>query len=85
MFLSVTATDADSYENGKITYELSDTQNFTIRNEDGAILSKRKLDYEIPGHKYEFQVTAKDSGTPQKSSHAVVRIFMKNQNDEAPR
>ncbi|XP_014664051.1 PREDICTED: neural-cadherin-like [Priapulus caudatus] len=85
MILAVTATDADSYQNGKITYELSDTQNFTIRNEDGAILSKRKLDYEIPGHKYEFQVMASDSGTPSKSSPAVVRIFMKNQNDEAPR
>ncbi|GJQ86646.1 ft [Trypoxylus dichotomus] len=82
----VSATDADSKENGQITYRLDDDfeGTFEIDAESGEIYTNIKLDREdIPS--YELVVEAIDQGTPQLSGSATVLVTVLDKNDNPPR
>ncbi|XP_025076335.1 protocadherin-like protein [Pomacea canaliculata] len=90
--LEVKATDRDSGTNAMITYNLRDTQDFSIttvtRNGSyvGIMSVKQRLDYDrTPNHYYDFVVVAADQGKPtSRTSTTSARVFVRNTNDEAP-
>ncbi|XP_068117206.1 neural-cadherin-like [Hyperolius riggenbachi] len=80
--LQVTATDCDTGINGEISY-FTLSPDFSI-SEQGVISAARGLDYERPGHLYEFVILAIDHGEAPNTGTATVRIRVSNVNDEAP-
>ncbi|XP_072278551.1 neural-cadherin-like [Pyxicephalus adspersus] len=80
--LQVTATDCDTGANGEYSY-FTLSPDFSI-SEQGVISPARGLDYERPGHLYEFVILAVDRGEPPNTGTATVRIRVSNVNDEAP-
>lgn len=84
---SISATDADSGLNAKITYEITDGNNhswFFINSNTGLITTKAALDREIQGS-IELRVTARDSGPNAKLASSYLKITILDENDEAPR
>uniref|UniRef100_A0A7N6BBR2 Cadherin domain-containing protein n=2 Tax=Anabas testudineus TaxID=64144 RepID=A0A7N6BBR2_ANATE len=83
--LQVSASDADSGYNGRVTYRLS-KHTSTIFNIDpltGQLSVSASLDREQQGvHK--LTVFARDSGSPPLESLATVSICVLDQNDNAP-
>ncbi|CAH1394992.1 unnamed protein product [Nezara viridula] len=83
--LVVSASDGDSGVNAEISYSLSsDTTEFTINPDTGAIITTAVLDREITSG-YLLSVTAKDNGTPQLSDSTDVEITVTDVNDNPPR
>uniref|UniRef100_UPI0037E6FA78 protocadherin-20 n=1 Tax=Semicossyphus pulcher TaxID=241346 RepID=UPI0037E6FA78 len=83
--LQVSATDADSGYNGRVTYRL-DEHTPTIFNIDsvtGQLSVSASLDREQQGE-YKLTVFARDSGSPPLESAATVSIRVLDQNDNAP-
>ncbi|XP_040185436.1 neural-cadherin-like [Rana temporaria] len=80
--LQVTAADCDTGANGDFSY-FTLSPDFSI-SEKGVISPARGLDYERPGHLYEFVILAVDRGEPPNTGTATVRIRVSNVNDEAP-
>ncbi|KAM5138136.1 neural-cadherin-like [Mantella aurantiaca] len=80
--LQVTATDCDTGANGEYSY-FTLSPDFSI-SEQGVISPARGLDYERPGHLYEFIILAIDRGEPPNTGTATVRVRVSNVNDEAP-
>lgn len=79
---TVTAADCDTGANGDFSY-FTLSPDFSI-SEKGVISPARGLDYERPGHLYEFVILAVDRGEPPNTGTATVRIRVSNVNDEAP-
>lgn len=84
----VKATDADSGQNKAISYHIvsdhgNSSQFFHIDNNSGLIVIAKPLDYEYL-HEYSFLVQAVDSGVPNLSSDAIVRVFVTDLNDNPP-
>ncbi|XP_066904779.1 protocadherin-like wing polarity protein stan isoform X2 [Halyomorpha halys] len=83
--LVVSASDGDSGVNAEISYSLSsDTTEFTINPDTGAIITTAVLDREITSG-YLLSVTAKDNGTPQLSDSTDVEITVTDVNDNPPK
>ncbi len=84
--LSVSANDLDSPANAAITFSIRDNlfaDTFSIDTISGAISTLKSLDYEqFIG--YDFEVLAKDSGSPVQTGTATVRISVLNINDSPP-
>ncbi|XP_072001802.1 protocadherin gamma-B4-like isoform X36 [Engystomops pustulosus] len=89
---SVCATDLDCDENGKISYsilnsnveEIPVSSYISINSISGVIYAQRSFDYEQL-REFQFQVMAKDSGSPPLSSNVTVRICIIDKNDNAPK
>ncbi|XP_065266020.1 protocadherin gamma-B5-like [Emys orbicularis] len=89
---SVKASDRDLDRNARITYsilssnlqELPLSSYISINSQTGAIYAQRSFDYE-QFREFEMQVKARDSGSPPLSSNVTVRVFILDQNDNAPR
>ncbi|XP_076877989.1 protocadherin Fat 2 [Brachyhypopomus gauderio] len=82
----VSATDMDKSSEGKITFQILDSQriHFTINSKTGAISTLTSLDREQkPEHIIE--VIACDNGAPPLSSTATVVIRVLDENDNSPR
>lgn len=82
----VAASDADSGDNGLITYRLMNDfdGSFEIDTDSGEIFTTMKLDREdIP--KYELIVEAVDQGMPQQTGSTSVLISILDKNDNPPR
>ncbi|KAM4621322.1 protocadherin beta-16-like [Polymixia lowei] len=91
---TVNARDSDWNQNARISYLLEETQisdingvavsSFvSVNSENGVIHAVRSFDYEqIKG--FEFNVTARDGGSPPLSSVATIKILIQDQNDNAP-
>ncbi|XP_044133339.1 LOW QUALITY PROTEIN: protocadherin gamma-B1-like [Bufo gargarizans] len=86
------ASDLDQGDNGKITYSIvsSNIDNIpvssyvSINSITGVLYAQRSFDYEqLRG--FNFQVIAKDSGSPPLSSNVTVRICIIDKNDNAPK
>ncbi|XP_015275468.1 PREDICTED: protocadherin beta-16-like [Gekko japonicus] len=87
----VQAKDPDTAKNAKMTYSLlpgkvSDqpvSSYVSINTETGNLYAIRSLDYE---QVKDFQVTVRavDSGSPPLSSEAMVRVYVMDENDNAP-
>ena len=84
--LQVNASDGDSPPNAQVTYQLDTTNfpgTFSIGETSGVIVTTNMLDYE-QNPVYEFNVFALDSGSPQLTGTATVRIATLNINDNRP-
>ncbi|XP_068446954.1 protocadherin-20 [Clinocottus analis] len=85
LLLRVSASDADSGYNGRVTYRLDKRTStiFNIGPETGQLSVSAVLDREQQGvHK--LTVFAQDSGSPPLESVATVSIRVLDQNDNAP-
>ncbi|XP_035288662.1 protocadherin alpha-6-like isoform X25 [Anguilla anguilla] len=87
---SVSASDADEGENAQVSYSLghvsaghSVASFLNINPENGNIYALKSFDFETL-KTFQFQVVAKDSGTPSLSSNVTVNVFILDQNDNAP-
>ncbi|XP_042158768.1 protocadherin alpha-3-like [Oncorhynchus tshawytscha] len=88
---SVSACDKDLNENAAISYHIvrgEGTQNdmasfLNINSDNGHISALKSFDFETL-KAFQFQVVATDSGTPSLSSNVTVKVFILDQNDNAP-
>ncbi|XP_065264910.1 protocadherin gamma-B5-like [Emys orbicularis] len=89
---SVKASDRDLDRNARLTYsilssnlqELPLSSYISINSQTGAIYAQRSFDYE-QFREFEVQMKAQDGGSPPLSSNVTVRVFILDQNDNAPR
>ncbi|XP_034642221.1 protocadherin gamma-B5-like [Trachemys scripta elegans] len=88
---SVKGSDRDLDRNARLTYSIlsSNLQEvlssyISINSQTGAIYAQRSFDYE-QFREFEVQVKAQDGGSPPLSSNVTVRVFILDQNDNAPR
>ncbi|XP_067423479.1 protocadherin gamma-B5-like [Emydura macquarii macquarii] len=89
---SVKASDRDLDQNARVTYsivssnieEVPLSSYISINSQTGAIYAQRSFDYE-QFREFEMQVKAQDGGSPPLSSNVTVRVFILDQNDNAPR
>lgn len=82
----VSASDADSGDNGVITYRLTTDfdGSFEIDADSGEIFTTTKLDRESVAN-YEILVEAVDQGMPQRTGTASVLVSVLDKNDNPPR
>ncbi|XP_061092878.1 protocadherin gamma-A2-like [Conger conger] len=89
--LSVRAKDADWNQNARISYILEDatvngvsvSSYVSVNSDSGVIHAVRSFDYEQIKD-FQFRVKAQDGGSPPLSNNATVKIFIQDQNDNAP-
>ncbi|XP_069812717.1 protocadherin gamma-B2-like [Dendropsophus ebraccatus] len=89
---NIVASDFDQDDNGKITYSIVNsnidnipvTSYVSINSMTGVLYAQRSFDYEQL-REFQFQVMAKDSGSPPLSSNVTVRICIIDKNDNAPK
>nr|XP_049605113.1 protocadherin alpha-3-like [Syngnathus scovelli] len=88
---SVKAFDRDEGENAQISYHIlrniakenGHTSFLNINSETGEILALKSFDFETL-KSFQFQVVATDGGSPPLSSNVTVKVFILDQNDNAP-
>ncbi|XP_063785533.1 protocadherin gamma-B2-like [Pseudophryne corroboree] len=88
----ILASDHDYEENAKITYSIftNNSENarvssyVSINSMTGVLYAQRSFDYEQL-REFQFQVMAKDSGSPPLSSNVTMRICIIDKNDNAPK
>ncbi|XP_040297254.1 protocadherin gamma-B1-like isoform X15 [Bufo bufo] len=89
---SIHASDCDINENARIIYsvlgnkvdDIPVSSYVSINSVSGVIYAQRSFDYEQL-REFQFQVMAKDSGSPPLSSNVTVRICIIDKNDNAPK
>ncbi|XP_077154662.1 protocadherin Fat 3 isoform X5 [Ranitomeya variabilis] len=86
--LQVVATDADSYNNKVIRYQIvqdvfNNTDSFHIDSTSGLILTARLLDHEVSQQSV-LKIRATDNGFPSLSSEVLVTIYITDLNDNPP-
>ncbi|KAL2094500.1 hypothetical protein ACEWY4_009219 [Coilia grayii] len=89
--VGLTAQDSDTEENAQVTYSLLESSingqsvhNFvSINSATGDINAMHSFNYEEM-KQVSFQVQAKDSGAPPRSSNATVTLFILDENDNSP-
>lgn len=83
--LTLSATDKDSGDNGRVLYEFDQTisNDFTLNSETGELILQTELDYETT-NQYVFLVYARDEGVDSRSTQVQVTIFVENANDLPP-
>ncbi|XP_030621272.1 protocadherin alpha-8-like [Chanos chanos] len=88
---SISASDKDLNENALVSYHIvrgdgapNDVTSFlNINSENGNIYALKSFDFETTKN-FHFQVVATDSGTPSFSSNTTVKVFILDENDNAP-
>ncbi|NWX22818.1 PCDBG protein, partial [Aegotheles bennettii] len=85
---SVNATDADTGKNARVRYALvqqegKEQPNMSVNSENGDVYILRPLDYEEV-HAFEVAVSAADGGSPPLSAQALLRVLVRDENDNAP-
>uniref|UniRef100_A0A8C9AJW7 Protocadherin gamma subfamily C, 5 n=1 Tax=Prolemur simus TaxID=1328070 RepID=A0A8C9AJW7_PROSS len=88
---SVSALDPDSKENAQVTYSLTEdiiqglplSSYVSINSDTGILYALRSFDYEQVQN-LQLTVKASDSGDPPLSSNVSLRLFVLDQNDNAP-
>ncbi|XP_071784509.1 cadherin EGF LAG seven-pass G-type receptor 2-like isoform X3 [Asterias amurensis] len=89
ILLTITATDSDSGEAGRITYSMvaerdGRSQNmFSIDPESGTVTTTQVLDRESIEEHF-FQITGTDHGSPPRSTTAFLQITVDDLNDHRP-
>ncbi|NWI08657.1 PCDBD protein, partial [Crypturellus soui] len=84
----VSATDADEGENALVSYALvppapGAPSFMSVDTESGTIRMLRQLDYEAV-RAFQATVRATDGGSPPLSAQALVRVEVRDENDNAP-
>ncbi|XP_056139750.1 protocadherin-16-like [Lampris incognitus] len=84
--ITVTATDRDSGENGKITYRVvpSSGNIFYIDPNNGTLFINQKTEFDFESPSVLVMIEARDHGTPSLSSIATVQVQVSDVNDNAP-
>uniref|UniRef100_A0A669B0U8 Protocadherin-16 n=1 Tax=Oreochromis niloticus TaxID=8128 RepID=A0A669B0U8_ORENI len=84
--ITVTATDRDSGDNGKITYRvMSSTKGvFYIDPVNGTLFTKQKTEFDFENPSILVVIEARDQGTPSLSAIATVHVQVSDINDNAP-
>ncbi|KAG7243059.1 hypothetical protein INR49_016434, partial [Caranx melampygus] len=84
--ITVTATDRDSGENGRITYRvMSSTRGiFYIDPGNGTLFIKQKTEFDFENPSILVVIEARDQGSPPLSSIATVQVQVSDVNDNAP-
>ncbi|KAK2904154.1 hypothetical protein Q8A73_010811 [Channa argus] len=88
---TLSATDSDWGQNARISYFLEEKEIngfqlsslVSVNSENGLIHALKSFDYEQIKW-FEFNVTARDAGSPPLSSVATVRLIVQDQNDNPP-
>uniref|UniRef100_A0A3P9AXK2 Protocadherin beta-16-like n=1 Tax=Maylandia zebra TaxID=106582 RepID=A0A3P9AXK2_9CICH len=88
---TVSANDADWGQNARVSYFLQErdinglavSSLVSVNSDTGVIHAVRSFDYEQIKW-FEFNVTARDAGSPPLSSVATVKIIVQDQNDNPP-
>ncbi|XP_030314735.1 protocadherin beta-16-like [Calypte anna] len=85
---SVSARDADAGSNARVTYRVSGEEGeerpcVSVNSASGEVYVVRALDYEEV-RALEVSVVAADGGSPSLSAQAVVRVVVRDENDNAP-
>nr|XP_049604945.1 protocadherin alpha-6 isoform X44 [Syngnathus scovelli] len=85
---SVKAFDQDDNENAVVSYHILRNDNMlssflSINSENGQISALKSFDFETL-KSFQFQVVARDGGSPPLSSNVTVKVFILDQNDNAP-
>ncbi|XP_076002325.1 protocadherin-16 [Genypterus blacodes] len=84
--ITVTATDRDSGENGKVTYRVMSSSRsiFYIDPSNGTLFINQKTEFDFENPSILVVVEARDQGTPSLSSIATVHVQVSDINDNAP-
>ncbi|XP_013785873.1 cadherin-related tumor suppressor-like, partial [Limulus polyphemus] len=84
-FFALRASDADSTNNGHVSYEIIDGNEHSKFGifPDGQLYVRNELDRERQGY-YSLTVQAKDNGTKPRSSEVSVVIHIIDENDNKP-
>ncbi|CAL8363929.1 unnamed protein product [Merluccius merluccius] len=84
--VTVTATDRDSADNGKVTYRvMSSTRDiFYIDSRNGTLFISQKAEFNVENPSILVVIEARDQGTPSLSSFATVQVQVSDVNDNAP-
>uniref|UniRef100_A0A8B9VR59 Protocadherin gamma-C3 n=1 Tax=Anas zonorhyncha TaxID=75864 RepID=A0A8B9VR59_9AVES len=84
---NVNATDADAGKNSRVSYALvredKEQPDVSINSENGDVYILRPLDYEEV-RAIEVTVRAADGGSPALSAEALLRVLVRDENDNAP-
>ncbi|KAM9834053.1 protocadherin alpha-3-like isoform 10-T10 [Syngnathus typhle] len=85
---SVKAFDQDDNENAVVSYHILRNDHtlssfLSINSENGQISALKSFDFETL-KSFQFQVVARDGGSPPLSSNVTVKVFILDQNDNAP-
>ncbi|KAM4621345.1 protocadherin alpha-3-like [Polymixia lowei] len=88
---TVSATDADIYQNGQVSYSVLHSNSnsvslstmININTETGDIVNLQSFNYEEL-KTFKFKVQATDSGVPPLSSNVTVNVFILDENDNSP-
>nr|XP_057919084.1 protocadherin alpha-4-like [Doryrhamphus excisus] len=88
---SLKASDRDEGDNAVIAYHIvreasTDTKLMSFINinpETGEVIALKSFDFETL-KSFQFQVVATDAGSPPMSSNVTVKVFILDQNDNAP-
>ncbi|XP_061147519.1 protocadherin alpha-8-like [Syngnathus typhle] len=88
---SVSAHDSDEGDNAVISFDIvrngdehkTMTSFLSINSENGQISALKSFDFETL-KAFQFQVVARDGGSPPLSSNVTVKVFILDQNDNAP-
>ncbi|NXK53467.1 PCDB4 protein, partial [Chauna torquata] len=85
---SLNATDADAGENARVSYVLvreegKEQLDVSVNSENGDVYILRPLDYEEV-RAFEVTVRAADGGSPPLSAQALLRVLVRDENDNAP-
>ncbi|XP_069388125.1 protocadherin alpha-8-like [Paralichthys olivaceus] len=88
---TVTAMDADTSNNGQVSYSILDSSSkslsiptlVNINSETGEITSLQSFNFEEL-KTFQFKVQATDSGVPPLSSNVTVNVFILDENDNSP-
>uniref|UniRef100_A0A8C5BE63 Dachsous cadherin-related 1a n=1 Tax=Gadus morhua TaxID=8049 RepID=A0A8C5BE63_GADMO len=84
--VTVTATDRDSADNGKVIYRvMSSTRDiFYIDSNNGTLFISQKAEFDVENPSILVVIEARDLGTPSLSSFATVQVQVSDTNDNAP-
>ncbi|TRY65999.1 hypothetical protein DNTS_003779, partial [Danionella cerebrum] len=83
--ITVTATDMDSGENGRITYRVVSTKDmFHIDSNNGTLFIKQMVEFDSHRPSILVMIEASDNGTPSQTSISAVQVHVSDVNDNAP-
>ncbi|KAG9348456.1 hypothetical protein JZ751_002191 [Albula glossodonta] len=84
--ITVTATDRDSGENGKVTYRVmsSTRDGFYIDPSNGTLFFSQRVEFDSKQPSISVVIEARDGGTPALSSVTTVQVQVSDVNDNTP-
>ncbi|XP_053297977.1 protocadherin-16 [Pleuronectes platessa] len=84
--ITVTATDRDSGDNGKITYSVTSStqEGFWVDPNNGTLFISHRAEFDPERPSVSVVIEARDGGSPSLSSLTTVQVQISDVNDNAP-